>query len=439
MNPDCRIQFTKKFIDDHLGKQFFKQVVKPAQLTEYMVSDRALFPIMDPLLNWYREIDDRKNAARYGGASLRNHERPNIRGERGKRSSNMAKVVVNRINCPNNTCRGVVDIHKTNPSCTICFAHICPTCREIKTAAEHTCDPNILENVKALANDQAVRPCPKCGLSIYRTHGCNHMKCTVCETHFDWETLEILTYSSNGHYTNVQRMSVKLLGENSAMNKVESTLSTIDDVAIPDELSNTHVITIIPVKQFVSANPNDTTPECNARQDDIRMRALLEPYANQLDPVFYKSLLIVSNSVRVAYTTVFEESHILYEAQEALDNNRIQYMLNRRTEKKWGEMIYSIMKRRESRLLIYGILNLYLSLVDRLQRKTLRLCQQNGHDDEVKAKIATFTELYGASLKGMIQTCNENLAAICDEYDLSEQIKIRAYDESNPDVPNFMM
>src|SRR3989304_299974 len=97
--------------------------------------------------------------------------------------------------CPLSECRGFVK----QELCGMCKSSVCNNCHELKKN-NHTCDANILNTIKSLCKD--TKECPKCKTLIFRISGCNHMCCTYCKTHFDWETNKILHTSSNNKYNN---------------------------------------------------------------------------------------------------------------------------------------------------------------------------------------------------------------------------------------------
>ena len=71
-------------------------------------------------------------------------------------------------------------------------------------ADSHTCDPNLVETMKAIQKE--TKACPKCGINIYKIEGCSQMWCTNCHTAFDWTTRRIETGRiHNPHYYDWQR------------------------------------------------------------------------------------------------------------------------------------------------------------------------------------------------------------------------------------------
>jgi hypothetical protein len=102
--------------------------------------------------------------------------------------------------CPATGCRGFLS---TAYKCGICDIYVCPDCREIKGLekdAEHRCDPNTVETIRAMKKD--TRPCPECGTNIFKIDGCDMMFCTHCNTPFSWTTGKKVTNGviHNPHY-----------------------------------------------------------------------------------------------------------------------------------------------------------------------------------------------------------------------------------------------
>lgn len=92
-------------------------------------------------------------------------------------------------NCPNNECHGFLS---TSLKCGLCENWACKNCREmigVDKNAPHDCDPEIVKNVKAI--DKETKPCPKCGVPIFKINGCSSMYCIECDVSFNWNTLRI--------------------------------------------------------------------------------------------------------------------------------------------------------------------------------------------------------------------------------------------------------
>lgn len=91
--------------------------------------------------------------------------------------------------CSNELCRGFLS---SRWKCNLCETWTCPDCHvNIGTHdnKEHVCKKEDVETVKLIKNDS--KPCPKCGVIIFKIVGCDQMFCTQCHTPFSWKTGEI--------------------------------------------------------------------------------------------------------------------------------------------------------------------------------------------------------------------------------------------------------
>lgn len=106
--------------------------------------------------------------------------------------------------CSNENCRGFLS---SNWNCELCDTSTCSKCHmnigtiEDKEDKEnHVCNENDVETAKMIKKDS--KPCPKCGIIIFKIDGCDQMYCTQCHTPFSWRTGDIqLTQNiHNPHY-----------------------------------------------------------------------------------------------------------------------------------------------------------------------------------------------------------------------------------------------
>ena len=102
--------------------------------------------------------------------------------------------------CAHTDCNGFLS---SAWKCGICSNYTCNECLEVKGKdrdAEHTCNADALATAKLLAKD--TKPCPKCGIYINKSVGCDLMWCTSCQTPFSWSTLKISESRNihNPHY-----------------------------------------------------------------------------------------------------------------------------------------------------------------------------------------------------------------------------------------------
>lgn len=91
--------------------------------------------------------------------------------------------------CPNNDCRGFLS---TQYKCDLCNYFTCPDCHEIIGYTKndpHVCNKDSIESAKLIK--QETKPCPTCGVRIYKISGCDQMWCTECKVAFSWKTGKI--------------------------------------------------------------------------------------------------------------------------------------------------------------------------------------------------------------------------------------------------------
>lgn len=114
-------------------------------------------------------------------------------------------------NCSMPNCKGTLN---NRWNCRLCETSHCSKCGEKKEGAEakdgeetkdaHVCDPNMVQSMEEIKKNS--KPCPKCGVSIFKTEGCDQMFCIVCHTAFSWTTLQIETGRiHNPHYYEILR------------------------------------------------------------------------------------------------------------------------------------------------------------------------------------------------------------------------------------------
>jgi len=133
-------------------------------------------------------------------AEIRNIHRPEDLGlPQGPRNVKVKRPMVKA--CPADTCRGFLS---EDFSCPLCETKVCKGCHEILRADDHTCNPDTVESVKAVAAQS--RLCPSCASVISKIDGCDQMWCTQCQTTFSWRTgLKEEGLIHNPHYYEFMR------------------------------------------------------------------------------------------------------------------------------------------------------------------------------------------------------------------------------------------
>jgi hypothetical protein len=108
--------------------------------------------------------------------------------------------------CSNENCRGFLS---SRWKCKLCETWTCSECRvnvgTNEDKLKHVCNNDDLETAKMLKKDS--KPCPKCGIIIFKIDGCDQMYCTQCHTPFSWRTgdIEIGRNIHNPHYFEYMR------------------------------------------------------------------------------------------------------------------------------------------------------------------------------------------------------------------------------------------
>ena len=103
--------------------------------------------------------------------------------------------------CPGEGCRGYLS---TAYKCGVCAKYTCNECMAVKgdnRDSEHTCNEEAKASAALIRRE--TKPCPKCGVRIYKIDGCDQMFCTqdTCHTAFSWNTGHIVTGAiHNPHY-----------------------------------------------------------------------------------------------------------------------------------------------------------------------------------------------------------------------------------------------
>ena len=183
----CRVGFTRSFLQ-RVAPKLVKDVFRPYHENLFWEREKGLLANTQVLVEWEENTQELKKRLRFG-----------------ERVVFPIKPVANLSNtgtfaCPEATCRGFV----SGKSCGVCRASVCVACREIE-GEEHTCKPETLESIKAIAMDS--KPCPSCATAIFRIDGCNHMFCTHCRTHWDWVSGTVLRSSTNHHYLTTRQFA----------------------------------------------------------------------------------------------------------------------------------------------------------------------------------------------------------------------------------------
>lgn len=168
-----------------------------------------------------KEMTDRLSSLRIKQEKL-NTEYRTILGDK-KEEPKLEKITY-VFGCFDEDCRGLVE--SKSHRCQLCETKYCRKCRSTKEK-KHKCKEEEIESVNMIKDE--TKPCPKCGVAIYKISGCDQMFCTNCKTTFSWTTLRIETgMVHNPHYFEWMR-GQGLTGDQVIRNDVGCGVGIIED------------------------------------------------------------------------------------------------------------------------------------------------------------------------------------------------------------------
>lgn len=217
--PFCEKVYTKRDLYYMFPKKYVNNDIQNTRVHEYVKRERnalqTTMPYAKIIIDAEKEYDQAILDMQAFQESMKNHiindqnilntikEYDNKIVDAVSKSKRLAHVQggIYTFPCPINNCRGF--INGETFTCGLCHTVVCQYCFEA-TSEEHECDNNVIKNVNEMI--ESTKPCPNCNTRIYKTYGCNHMFCTVCEKGFHWETLkEIHRGFQNPHYQRTQQ------------------------------------------------------------------------------------------------------------------------------------------------------------------------------------------------------------------------------------------
>ncbi|CAH6419482.1 Hypothetical protein HVR_LOCUS662 [uncultured virus] len=224
----CRIIFTDKFVQSVLPKAFINGDLHHHRQSIFMMQERERLKMYEYLVPKYKrrqkdalrikklssdihkleyKIKQNKSTDKLKDkasiAKLREEKETIINnGFRLSDESNTAKITKIREalgpKCPVEGCKGHTVANEGNYRCQICEANICKKCLLKIINDEHKCNASDVKSLEFILQDS--KPCPGCGMMIFRESGCPAMFCIYCTTSFNWYSLEIEAPSHNPHY-----------------------------------------------------------------------------------------------------------------------------------------------------------------------------------------------------------------------------------------------
>jgi hypothetical protein len=196
----CKNAWNQRTVELKLQKSFMANTYMKHRRNLLLERELSKLPEAMEAANTYQQCKEHEDAIELLTREIRklDHDRAQLlnkiathkhtitdikRGGTPKDGSEKRKFIMP---CSSADCRGYLS---TQYKCDICKLYTCKDCFETigyTKEDEHECDEN---NVKSATSiKEQTRPCPTCGVRIYKITGCDQMWCTECRTAFSWET-----------------------------------------------------------------------------------------------------------------------------------------------------------------------------------------------------------------------------------------------------------
>lgn len=225
--PSCQRAFTIDFIETHFSKSFRRNELRKSQIMHLAEREKSLWPMTMEYIRTLNMQEQHDHAIyQFNRLTQLMSVDHVVTQERFQELQNYAQAIqentvvvapvttrnLRTMMCPKDSCAGLIVISNTG-TCSLCNTKVCRKCREI-TSDTHTCDPDTLKTIEALA--ESTRPCPKCAMAIERISGCAQMFCTNCHTAWDWNSGRVINGPiHNPHYfTYLQQTGTEIQNAN---------------------------------------------------------------------------------------------------------------------------------------------------------------------------------------------------------------------------------
>jgi hypothetical protein len=205
MENTCKKVWTYEFVSENFPPSFHNHEYRERRATLLFEREKSLLPgtqglvarerLREKTLKDVAELLDENSM--YRELIIRNNEKIRLSrlnftqadgGEELDENGNQTMLSNKKVNftraCPVDECRGFLS---TSLKCGLCEGYACKDCHLPKSSKhddDHICDPDLVATVKLLASD--TKPCPACATPIFKIVGCDQMYCTQCHTAFSW-------------------------------------------------------------------------------------------------------------------------------------------------------------------------------------------------------------------------------------------------------------
>jgi hypothetical protein len=213
---NCKNVYNQEFLIEKLNKSFIENDYKHYRKTLLVEKEISKTQELMPMVNKTIEIEEHtKVLNKYMDERKKLREKLNqldiqirdinrtINNLKNCDIENERKQFI--MPCPGDNCKGYLS---NKYKCGICNLYTCPDCLEIigyNKDQEHVCNPDSVKSAQAIKCE--TKPCPKCGVRIYKITGCDQMWCTECRVTFSWNTGKIIITNNihNPHFVEYMR------------------------------------------------------------------------------------------------------------------------------------------------------------------------------------------------------------------------------------------
>ena len=306
--------------------------------------------------------------------------------------------------CPIESCRGFLS---QQWKCGICNVYTCnkcnvPKCNIPKTTEsdaepdEHVCNPDDVATAELLAKD--TKPCPQCGMGIFKIEGCDQMWCTECRTAFNWRTGQLETgHVHNPHYFEYQRR----MGTD-----VRNILDMPCGALAPDQYHGIiqHLINI-------AVNPTSCS---NSDREQLGIPPITKDLRAKLRERAIDYAVSIDN---------FANRILPRYRPDAIQNNlelRVQYLTERITKDEFTAALSRESKQFNKKIEIGQVIQTVVFGMSDILTRFIGILRENYNRTE-NTNFCDHTKLFAiyAEIDALIDYANECLEFICKQYKLT--------------------
>lgn len=389
MNPECKHEWTQEFLSEVTPQSFHNIQYRTHRANVLISREKSILPETQPMVESVlkqrrdeekiRLINEEKKCLQ---KQIRELEKRihNIRwnGHKGKEKIERRHFVKA---CPVDECRGFLS---SQWKCGLCETWVCSKCHGIKEAKNdenHTCNEDEVKTAELFR--KSAKPCPGCGVPIFKIEGCDQMWCVTCHTPFSWRTGKKATGRiHNPHYYEWQRK------QNGGV-----APRVVGDVRC-------------------GGLPRDSTIRNHLRQLEYFF------FNESFLDTFLRVHRIVGHIQGI-------EIPRFPQATGILDNQdlRVKYMLRELSEEKWTKVLKMRQKRQEKNHAIHQVLSMYVTVMTDFFNKLLKTKEQK-KINKIFEEMCTLREYANKNLFKIYQRFGNQVPFIDDTWDIGHYKKV---------------